>query len=359
MARPSAPAATTMRRVIFPLLVGRAASAFTVPAAALARFDGHDMPDKLALAHSAVCAAADAGVKHAPQVLASALSTDGRWIWHADECDIVVGLLGDDETPLALAYARDLQATTTTFATEDGGTYILGDDEDVVCVAGGGSSPTANVLSFPPAELWCPQIGDCIDHLENIGLGMPVEIMRRPGTSCCEGLRDVLLSHAELSLAPPQRFLRCQPPLPLAVLAVYGLLLEGAGGSLTDAYGVELDLQEHLDDHRARAPTAAAATAGAGADADADADAALARRGVLAAVECMLPYFLRAIKTSFPESQLDGSVAVPPSIFDIPNLSREVNADADEFTVVYLGEGEFGFGGESEGGGGEGEQGSV
>ena len=69
-----------------------------------------------------------------------------------------------------------------------------------------------------------------VEHLETIGLGMPLELARKPGLSLCEGLRDVLLSRADLSVQPPRRFLPRQPVPPLAVLFAFELMLEEVPG---------------------------------------------------------------------------------------------------------------------------------
>ena len=103
--------------VLFPLLL-EAAAAWTVSLSTIARFDGYDRQSDLALAHSAVCAATDAGPRQAPMVLARALGAGPNWIWHADANDIVVAMLDDDTT--VLGYARDLQCPDGTISLSTG-----------------------------------------------------------------------------------------------------------------------------------------------------------------------------------------------------------------------------------------------
>ena len=87
----------------------------------------------------------------------------------------------------------------------------------------------ANVMHLPGG--WCDQLDACIEHLENIGMGMPLELVRKMGDSCLEGLLDVALSRADCHLAPPTRFLPNQRPVPPApVLCAFELLLSEAGG---------------------------------------------------------------------------------------------------------------------------------
>ena len=72
-------------------------------------------------------------------------------------------------------------------------------------------------------------------------------------------------------------------------------------------YGEGLKLRKLLAAQRARRATAADATAADATAADEDSMLALEKRGVLAGVEVMMPYFQRALRTAFPEAQLNRS----------------------------------------------------
>ena len=228
----------TARSVLLALLV---AAALDASAAMLVSFDGHPMPQQLAAAckgaEAAAAAVQDNGVGAAAaaleQVLGAAEADGGRWLSHVDAGHVVISLIRGGE-PL-LGWVRILaggqgDGPQTLFATDEGGTHVLGGS---ALEALAGASAHANVFSLPATGLWCPQLDECLEHLEETGLGMPIEYTRRDGVSCCEGLVDVLVARADFSLAPPALFLPHQPTPPPAVLAAFHLLLYEAGGSLT------------------------------------------------------------------------------------------------------------------------------
>ena len=228
----------TARSVLLALLV---AAALDASAAMLVSFEGHQQPQQLAAAckgaEAAAAAVQDNGVGAAAaaleQVLGAAEADGGRWLSHVDAGHVVISLIRGGE-PL-LGWVRILaggqgDGPQTLFATDEGGTHVLGGS---ALEALAGASAHANVFSLPATGLWCPQLDECLEHLEETGLGMPIEYTRRDGVSCCEGLVDVLVARADFSLAPPALFLPHQPTPPPAVLAAFHLLLYEAGGSLT------------------------------------------------------------------------------------------------------------------------------
>ena len=212
----------------------------------------------------------------------AALSPLGQWIWHAD-ADICVALVGAEGAVLSLCH-RPAERLTL-FAVLEDGAYVRRDgvEQDDECVSGG-ASQSANVLHLPASDMLCPQLNECLEHLQNIGTGMPLETIRKEGRGACEGLADVVLSRADVHLAPPTRFFPQQPATPPEVLCTFELLLAESGGSLTDVYGDGLDVGAALSEARGRDE-----------DTSDHATAALMRRGVLAAVECCVPYFTRAM----------------------------------------------------------------
>lgn len=294
------------------------------------------MQHELAFAQSAalasaerLCSAQGGGVDGARGALAAALASGapaGRWVWHVDEFAIVLALLLDGEPALGLVHATGAEhAGRTVFGTYDDGTRVHeGGEGDgtAECVAGG-ASECANVIHVPPDAHWCAQLDAAVDHLRHHGVGMPVELRARAGRSAVEGLLDVVLSAADLHLAPPAAFSPRQSAPPPAVLCAFEVLLAGAGGALADAYGDALRPAEVLA--RAEAVEAAGGPP----------PAASLRRGIVAAHEAVLPYFVRAIGSAFPRGELDGSIGVPPSLFDGALARRLAGFGDGEFTVEY------------------------
>ena len=80
-----------------------------------------------------------------------------------------------------------------------------------------------------------------LHHLREMGLGMPLEVVRGRG-GVGEGLVAVLLGTADVHIAPPSRFLAQEASPPPEVLCAFELLLREAGGVLSDACGEPIDL---------------------------------------------------------------------------------------------------------------------
>ena len=201
-----------------------------VPRSVLRSFTGYSLQNELAIAH----VAAQSDAIDAVLTADAAKSESGYWVWHADS-DVCIALVDNSgEATLSLFYRPAEQLTI--FAIRDSGCHArLGsnddDDEppeDAACEAGGGSY-SSNVLHLPASDALCPELLDCIEHLENIGTGMPLTMVRKSGVSTSEGLVDVVLSRADVHLAPPLRFFPQQPDIPLEVLCTFDLLLTESG----------------------------------------------------------------------------------------------------------------------------------
>ena len=171
----------------------------------------------------------------------------------------------------------------TAFATLDGGAFVQrGEADEPVEAAPGDACGHANVLHLPNG--WCEQLEALLIHLEDTGLGMPVELTRTAPeqSSSVDGLLDLVLGTADLAVAPPRRYLAQVHPPP-HVLCAFELLLTECGCSLTDVYGRSLGLADAC-----------------GAPIYAEADATIGQGGLLACAECMQPYFVRALASAFP-----------------------------------------------------------
>ena len=72
---------------------------------------------------------------------------------------------------------------------------------------------------------------------------MPVTVQRVPGCCCCEGLFELVAGRADVHVTPPAELAGNlqAPPTPRALLCAFAVLLDEAGGALSDAYGQELD----------------------------------------------------------------------------------------------------------------------
>ena len=64
-----------------------------------------------------------------------------------------------------------------------------------------------------------------------------------PGCCCCEGLFELVAGRADVHVTPPAELAGNlqAPPTPRALLCAFAVLLDEAGGALSDAYGQELD----------------------------------------------------------------------------------------------------------------------
>ena len=181
-----------------------------------------------------------------------------------------------------------------------------------------------------------------LHHLREMGLGMPLEVVRGRG-GVGEGLLAVLLGTADVHISPPSRFLAQEASPPPEVLCAFELLLREAGGVLSDACGEPIDLLAEVADvgrcrrdvdevgaryrstcsprwapisSRAAAPNPTPAptptpsptpnqvgahlysSSGAGA-----VRSAVPLRGLMATEEHMAPYFARATRASFPAAK--------------------------------------------------------
>jgi hypothetical protein len=218
---------TWMLALLVPLDGG--AHAFHVPSASLARFEGYAMHRELAAAHSVALVAAEAlrqadgGPPLASSKIAEAFdgTPDVHWIWGVDEDAIAISILVGNEPVLALVHSLlpgSTEASETIFGVCDEGVYTFrGSEGEHRPCESGGASPRANVLDLPPKGSWCSQLDACVQHLEEVGVGMPLEIKRKAGRSSYEGLRDVVLSRADFHIAPPAAFLSGQPCPPAEV----------------------------------------------------------------------------------------------------------------------------------------------
>ena len=309
-----------------------------VPRSVLRSFTGYSLQNELAIAH----VAAQSDSIDAVLTADAAKSESGYWVWHADS-DVCIALVDNSgEATLSLFYRPAEQLTI--FAIRDSGCHarlggVAEDDdeppEDAACEAGGGSY-SSNVLHLPASDALCPELLDCIEHLENIGTGMPLTMVRKSGVSTSEGLVDVVLSRADVHLAPPLRFFPQQPDIPLEVLCTFDLLLTESGGSLTDVYGDCLDLPSALSQVYHYQANGFASSDQAVESARRSITQRLMRKGTLAAVEVTVPYFSRAMKAAFPQRELDGSTTIPPFISQRGDLRKAMEG----FTVEYESDGE-------------------
>lgn len=318
---------------MIPLVMpSRLAAAWLLALPSLTRGEGRSLPahPQLEVARSAALAAAralrspggTAALARAQLEQALSYSERGRWVWHADPLTIALSLLEEGEPVIGLVLSVD--GGEMIAGAVDAGVHLLSENGSrrEGEFTSGGASMFANVLHLPPEGQWCAQLDECIHHLQTTGTGMPLQLVRKSGGSYCEGLLDVVLSRADVHLAPPAAFLPRQPIPPVPVLCAFQLLLDESGGSLSDAYGEPLDLLGALAD------TDGSGQSKAG-------EQGLMRRGILAGHEVMIPYFCRATKASFPISELDGSITLPPLVLE-GSFRQRLNAFAANYTLESL-----------------------
>ncbi|KAL1522474.1 hypothetical protein AB1Y20_017462 [Prymnesium parvum] len=309
------------------LLLPHGAAALRVSAEALAQFEGYSMQRELAFAQSAALKASEllqrpeGSVHAARELLSQMIGSDerGRWLWHVDAQAVVVSLMGEEDPVLGLVHSPSDGETIV--GTAGGGAFAL-EANGVRSCAAGGASMRATVLHLPAEEQWSPRLDAFIEHLENTGTGMPVEVRTKGGHSCCEGLREVVLSRADFHLAPPAAFIPQQPTPSAAVLGAFGLILEESGGSLSDAYGEPIDILRLVDEAKS-------------ADGEEKASSSALRHGILAGPDVMVPYICRAIKASFPANEMDGSLLMPPSFFE-GSLRQQFDASAFALPIEFV-----------------------
>lgn len=129
-----------------------------------------------------------------------------------------------------------------------------------------------------------------LHHLQEVGLGMPLELVRGRG-GVGEGLLAVVLGTVDVHISPPSRFLAQEASPPPEVLCAFELLLREAGGVLSDACGEPIDLLAEVGAHLY-------SSSGAGA-----VRSAVPLRGLMATEEHMAPYFARATRACFPAAK--------------------------------------------------------
>ena len=320
MPRPTKFAELTLLLLVYSVVTFEAAGLQVNPSTSSLYKSHVEWGQVLALVHTAAAAAMEALQEEQPEtacsIIASALGEmpqEGRWAWCAEGSMVAVCLMDSEEPLLSLVQHKDL----VVFATAGNGCFAIDNNgEERACMTGD-ASMHANVLHVPDAD-FCPQLTECVQHLREFGLGMPLELAHPRGHSSCEGLHEVVVSGADFHLSPPTVFLPQQLTPPVEALCAYQLLLDESGGSLTDAYGEPLDLVGALVSSVEGSQITATE---------------LVRNGILAGPEVMVPYFLRAIKTAFPSRELDGSITVSFGMLD--GLASRA-AGAGDFEVIML-----------------------
>jgi hypothetical protein len=271
---------------------------------------------QLAHAHASATAATQCLTQHgeddARRVLQSELSrTEGRWVSYADARLVSIALLSSTEElsaagmehegeldghhPAVLSLVCSPTDDVYAFASLDGGAHVVrrrvDGGEQTSAAQIGSASRHANVLHLPRDSGPCAPLDAMLTHLTEMGLGMPLEIVRGQGGDVGEGLLDVLLGTADVHISPPSRFLAREACPPPPVLCAFELLLREAGGVLSDVYGEPIDLQAEVG---ARLYS----SSGVGA-----VRSAVPLRGLMATEEHMAPYFARATRASFPAAK--------------------------------------------------------
>ena len=127
-----------------------------------------------------------------------------HWVTHADRDFLIAALLGPTKTLLGVAYRPQLRELA--IALLDGGTFVHRGGDKIETPVLGIASPVSNVISTP-AE-WCHEMDDLVVHLQQTGLGMPLQLIPRGSKDegSCEALLEVLLGRTDAFLAPPVRF---------------------------------------------------------------------------------------------------------------------------------------------------------
>ena len=201
---------------------------------------------------------------------------------HADRDFLIAALLGPTKTLLGVAYRPQLRELA--IALLDGGTFVHRGGDKIETPVLGIASPVSNVISTP-AE-WCHEMDDLVVHLQQTGLGMPLQLIPRGSKDegSCEALLEVLLGRTDAFLAPPVRF-AAEATLPPAALCAFDLLFGEGGGYVSDVYGKSFDVLAE-----AGAPIYSGASAAP-------------QRGLLACADAMHPYFVRATSVAFPRQK--------------------------------------------------------
>ena len=172
----------------------------------------------------------------------------GTWFTHLDEHVLSIALVDREHGPVVgVVHRRSTDETIS--ASLDGGAWLESssrlhgehDSEWGECVQearAGNASPHAQVLHVPSGSCHALDVA-----LDSIGLAMPVTVQRVPGCCCCEGLFELVAGRADVHVTPPAELAGNlqAPPTPRALLCAFAVLLDEAGGALSDAYGQELD----------------------------------------------------------------------------------------------------------------------
>ena len=205
-----------------------------------------------------------------------------HWVTHADRDFLIAARLGPTKTLLGVAYRPQLRELA--IALLDGGTFVHRGGDKIETPVLGIASPVSNVISTP-AE-WCHEMDDLVVHLQQTGLGMPLQLIPRGSKDegSCEALLEVLLGRTDAFLAPPVRF-AAEATLPPAALCAFDLLFGEGGGYVSDVYGKSFDVLAE-----AGAPIYSGASAAP-------------QRGLLACADAMHPYFVRATSVAFPRQK--------------------------------------------------------
>ena len=168
----------------------------------------------------------------------------GTWVTHLDEHVFSIALVDREHGPVVGVVHRRATDETISASKNDGAWLASGDDD----ADGGGAapqearagnaSPHAQVLHVPSGSCHALDVA-----LDSIGLAMPVTVQRVPGCCCCEGLFELVAGRADVHVTPPAELAGNlqAPPTPRALLCAFAVLLDEAGGALSDAYGQELD----------------------------------------------------------------------------------------------------------------------
>ena len=282
-------------------------------------FDG-PWASTLAHAHAAVTKAAQhltedgSSAIRAREVLEASLedapepsSTGGvtRWVTYADPGVVSAALLSttedlrgmglehegelDSHHPAVVSFICSPADGVCAYAALDGGAFMRRGDETSCWQSGEPASAKANVLHLP--KRWCTELDAMVTHLSEMGLGMPVDVVRKRGAGRCEGLLEVLLARADVHVAPPSHILPAQDYPPPQVLCAFDLLLREGGGRLSDVYGEPIELLAEMG-----APLYSSSGAGA-------VQSAVPLRGLMATEDAMAPYFARASRAAFPAAK--------------------------------------------------------
>ena len=168
----------------------------------------------------------------------------GTWVTHLDEHVFSIALVDREHGPVVGVVHRRATDETISASKNDGAWLASGDDDADGGAAApqearaGNASPHAQVLHVPSGSCHALDVA-----LDSIGLAMPVTVQRVPGCCCCEGLFELVAGRADVHVTPPAELAGNlqAPPTPRALLCAFAVLLDEAGGALSDAYGQELD----------------------------------------------------------------------------------------------------------------------